>query len=167
MEFCIEPATVQIELLPRASAMRFPPRYMSSEDEQILEEEVKESLDNGIVERVKSSKWVFPFFKARGKSRSSRRRAKKRSTVDIRQLSPWLKVIEYPFPVGKRSWMTYFMELDVLFTWTWLKLTIIRHGCLTIRVCESELVRIKVLPLRVSSAVALFQRQMKKCLERT
>jgi len=58
-------------------------------------------LDKGIVERVKSSKWVFPFFIARSKTRSSRRKAKNRSAVDFRRLNPWLKVIEYLFPVGE------------------------------------------------------------------
>jgi hypothetical protein len=33
---------------------------MSTEDEQILNGEVKEILDKGIVERIKSSRWVFP-----------------------------------------------------------------------------------------------------------
>jgi len=92
---------VEIELLPGASPMRVPSHHMSAEDEQILEEEVKEMLDKGIVERVKSSKWVFPFFIARGKSRSLRRKAKKSSAVDFRRLNPWLKVIEYPFPVKR------------------------------------------------------------------
>jgi hypothetical protein len=55
---------------------------MSAEDEQILEESVK-MLEKGIGERFKSSKWVFHFFIARGKSHSSRRKAKKRSGVDF------------------------------------------------------------------------------------
>jgi hypothetical protein len=73
---------VEIELLPGASSMTVPRHHMYAQDEQILEEKVKEMQDKGIVERVKSSKPVFPFFIARGKSCSSSRKAKKRSAVD-------------------------------------------------------------------------------------
>jgi hypothetical protein len=59
----------EIELLPGATPVKVPPHHMSAEDEQVLEDEVKEMLDKGIMEKVKNSKWVFPFFIARGKSR--------------------------------------------------------------------------------------------------
>ena len=39
-----------------------------------------------------------------------------------------------------------------------------RHGCLTIRAPRSGLVRFKVLPLGINSAVALFQSQMEVLL---
>ena len=58
-------------------------------------------LEKEIVERDKSSKWVFPFFIVRVKNHSSRRKAKNRSGVDFRRLNPWLKVVDYPFPVDE------------------------------------------------------------------
>jgi len=52
MEFCdasnLPP--VEIQLLPGASPMRIPPHHMYPEDEQILEKEVKEMLEKGLVE---------------------------------------------------------------------------------------------------------------------
>jgi len=89
--------------------------------------------------------------------------------VDFRRLNPWLKFIDYPLPVGKElvddipygvKWCSH---LDMAKAYN-KQLVIEKHGCLTIRAPRSGLVRFKVFPLGISSAVALFQRQMEALL---
>ena len=96
-------APIEIELLPGATPVKVPPHHMSTEDEQVLEDEVKQMLDKGIVEKVKNSKWVFPFFIARGKSRSSRRKAKKRSAVDFSKTESLAQVHRLPAACWRRA----------------------------------------------------------------
>jgi hypothetical protein len=55
---------VKIELIPGARPVKVPPHLMSSEDEQIIEEEIGERA--GLLERIRDPKWVFPFFRGKG-----------------------------------------------------------------------------------------------------
>jgi hypothetical protein len=84
---------VKIELLPDARPVKVPPHHMSPEDEQMIEEEIREMAAKGLLERIRDPKWVFPFFVAR---RKGRRKGKKRTAVDFRRLNPCLRVVKYP-----------------------------------------------------------------------
>jgi hypothetical protein len=142
---------MEIELSPGASPIRILPHNLSAKDEQVLEEEVQEMLDKGTVERAKTSKWVFPFFIARGKSHSSRTQVSERSAVNFRRLNFWLKVIEYPFVVGEQmidkilhgtSFVVTHLDMNKAYN---QELVVEKQGCLTIIAPRSRLVRFKVL----------------------
>ena len=154
---------MKMELLPDARPVKEPPHHLSAEDEQMIEEELGEMAANGFVERIRDPKWVFPFFVAKGKGR---RKGKKRTAVDFTRLNTWLRVVNYPMStmddlidsIPKGS--LYISTIDGA-------KACLQQGvedpekCLTIRGPRSSCWHFKGLPLGVSAAVVLFQRQMK------
>jgi len=80
--------------------------------------------------------------KLRATHGSSRQKSKKRSAVDFRRLNPWLKVIEYLFPVGEElidgiphgSRCGTHLDMEKAYN---QQRVLVRHGCLTIRAPRS------------------------------
>ena len=90
----------------------------------------------------------------------------------MRRSSHKVKVIESPFPVSEeiisdipRSTLLLFMNLDIGKVYN-QQLVIEKSDILPIRAPRRGLVRFKMLPLGLSSAVALFQTQTEELLEK-
>jgi hypothetical protein len=98
---------------------------------------------------------------------SSKRKA--RSAVDFRALNPYFQKVDYPFPVGEEiiddipPGCKLFSTLDLAKAYHQTRV-IDKEGCLTIR-SRSGLYRFQVLPIVISTAVALFQKTIEQLLQ--
>jgi hypothetical protein len=150
---------VKIELLPDARPVKVLPHHKSPENEQMFEEEIGEMAAKALLNRIRDPKWVFPFFVAKGKGRG---KGKKRTAVDFRRLN-------YPMPSMDDLIDSIPKGSLCIFTIDGAK-AYLQQGvedpekCLTIRGPRSGCWHFKGLPLGVSAAVALFQRQMEAIL---
>ena len=131
--------------------------------EQKLESEIVTMLEKGIVEKMEPSQvsWCFPFFWTRETTRR-----KGRSAVDFRRLNPNLVYEEIDFPTSEeiiddiKMPECYYSKLDLAKAYHQIR-TIDPENALVIRI-KSGYYKFKVIPLRISTAMAMFQKRIEQ-----